>query len=49
VQVVRRPGETPPLSHRGEGAQLPQLKTLAGYHMHYRTPSRSGSDKRSLL
>src|SRR5215813_7985976 len=32
VQVARRPRETAPLRHRGEGAQLAELETRAGQH-----------------
>ena len=49
VQVVGRPGEAPPLSHCGKGAQLAQLVAGAGHHTRESTPLRPGSNKSRLL
>jgi hypothetical protein len=48
VQVVGRPGETPPLRHRGKGAQLAEFETRAGHHTRDFTPFPPSSDKNRL-
>ena len=49
VQVVRRPGEAAPPSHRGEGAQLAELEAGAGRHTRDSAPFPPGSDKPCLF
>jgi len=49
MQVVRRPGETPPPRHRSKCAQLAQLETRAGHHTCDTTAFTPGSNKSRLL